>query len=501
MLMSVFFFEHYINMRNRVTILNFSEDQIVTASPDYWLSIPKSENPSLHSDLNSTTFNDGDNSLYIIVPNDADLSNIVCYVRDNIYNAYLTKLTLDLTSDIQYAGRTIKAVRLNLPVAYISVDDSVLSYNDMILSNDKANICEGTVIFINNSEDEVIDERKHDIKLSMRGAGYQFNDKKSLTLAFNKSTELLNMGKQKKYNLLSNNSDPSLLKTELFLKMADRFGLKDTPKAANISLFVDGNYVGVYTLTTKVSVGKNKINISKDDYLINFGGTNPVNPVLYDSETYFCDGDLDVPYFDVCYPENLKNTSEIQNAVQRFITSTEDVTDSTYKDYMDIDDMIRYYWVQEVSMNFDACFRSTYATYNHIDKKIHMGPLWDVDLTLGSNFEKEGIYFNTPDGWRIRNMSWYPRLFARDEFSQAANDIFINDNYAEILDDMSDYIKDREEFMAVDGELNLRLYRDIELSNILQERRWYYYEFADSIRDFYDQRIKWIEDNVNPQSN
>lgn len=496
MIVSVFFVDRFLSILNRPDTFELTEDQIMQDFSDYWLSIPKDENPYLLCDLNSVSFNDGDDSLYVILPQDVPSDNIICYVRDSINKAYLKRLNLDLSSDIEFAGRTIKVARLNLPIMYISIDNSEMSYEDMILSNDKANTCSGNAIFTENNGCNDSDVRSRNIQLSMRGTSYKTNEKKSLTVAFDKSTELLDMGNHKKYNLLSNNYDPSLLKTELFFKMAEQFGLSYTPRAANISVFIDGNYAGVYTLTTKVSVGKNKIDISDKDYLINFGGMNPINPVFYESETYFSDNDLKDPYFDVCYPEKIQDTYPIQSAVQNFISSTENVDDDSYEDYVDIDDMIRYYWVQEIGMNYDACFRSTYATYNHSDQKIHMGPIWDMELTLGSVLEKNGIMFDTPDGWRIRHMSWYPRLFAREEFVTRANNTFIKENYSQILHDLSDYIKEREDFMSVDGELNLRLYRHIELSNILQERRWYYYEFADSIRDFYDKRIAWIEANL-----
>ena len=247
---------------------------------------------------------------------------------------------------------------------------------------------------------------------------------------------------------------------------------------------------------TKLSVGKSKIPLSPQDYLINFGGTNPQNIVFYESETYFCDSDIESPYFDVCFPYPLEDTTEIQSAVQNFISSVEDESDDTYLDYMDLDSMVKYYWIQEISMNFDACFRSTYATFNHEDAKIHMGPIWDMELTLGSNFEKEGIMFNTPDGYRIRYMSWYPRLFNREEFSKAVKDEYINNDYRNILLSMSEYIKEQKEILSNDGEMNYRLYRNIELTNILQERTWTYEEFADSIIDFYDARIDWIDSNL-----
>ena len=490
------YLNYYLEHRIRFNTMNLSEEQIMQYCPNYNLLIPSGENAFLSSDINSISFDDGDDTIYIILPKSADISNLICYVRDLNNNLFASRVILDLTQDVNFAGRNIKAIISNTPILYFSIDDSSLSYSDMILSNNKENTCSGSLIFDENVSNSTSDKRIHNISLSMRGAGYQFNTKKSLTLSFDKKTDLLDFGEHKKYNLLSNNYDPSLLKNLLFFKMAEEIGMDYVPKAANVTVFVDGDYQGVYTLMTKLSVGKSKIPLSPQDYLINFGGTNPQNIVFYESETYFCDSDIESPYFDVCFPYPLEDTTEIQSAVQNFISSVEDESDDTYLDYMDLDSMVKYYWIQEISMNFDACFRSTYATFNHEDAKIHMGPIWDMDLTLGSNFEKEGVMFNTPDGYRIRYMSWYPRLFNREEFSKAVKDEYINNDYRNILLSMSEYIKEQKEILSNDGEMNYRLYRNIELTNILQERTWTYEEFADSIIDFYDARIDWIDSNL-----
>lgn len=496
MLIFVLCIDYYSKHRIRFNTMDLTEEQIVQYCPDYYLLIPSGENSFLKSDINSISFNDGDNSIYIILPKYADVSHLVCYVRDSVNDLFAKRIILDLSKDVVYAGRNIKAILSNTPTLYFSIDDSSMSYSDMISSDDKANMCNGSLIFDDNNNESVSDSGIHNIGLSIRGTSHSLNKKKSLTLSFDKKTNLLDFGEHKKYNLISNNFDPSLLKNLLFFKMAEEIGMDYIPKVANVTVFVDGDYQGVYTLMTKMSVGENKIPLSSQDYLINFGGTHPQNIVYYDSETYFCDGDIASPYFDVCFPYPLEDTTEIQNAVQNFISSIENVSDDSYLDYMDLDSMIKYYWMQEISMNFDACFRSTYATYNHEDKKIHMGPIWDMDLTLGSILDKSGIMFNTPDGYRIRNMSWYPRLFEREEFSKAVKDEYINNDYRNILLSMSEYIKEQKEILSNDGEMNYRLYRDVELYNILQQRTWTYEEFADSIIDFYDARIDWIDANL-----
>lgn len=495
---------YYLSKPSFDDTLGFNESDVIANCPNYWISIKASENESLKCDINSISFDDEANALYLLFPKDADLRNVNLYIMDSVFNSNLTHLTLDLTSEVIYAGQKITAYKSELPALYLTLDETDMSFKDMITLNDKINTCKGSFAF--SIPQDVAEEKQvkpfrsssdnNNIKLSMRGSGYQFDTKKSFTIEFNKPTDLIGFGKFHKYNLIANNYDQTSLKNYIFFNMADRFGLNYSPKIENISLFVNGDYQGIYSLTTKVSQGKNKVEIKNGDYLINFGGRIPDQPVFYDSETYFCDSDFEEPYFDVIYPENLENTDEIRDIVQNFISSIEDSYDTSYTDYMDIESMAKYYLLQEVSQNFDAFFRSTYAYYLKDDGKIHMGPIWDMDLTLGSNFDKEGIMFNTPDGWKVRQASWYPRLFMRPDFNDYVIRLYNDEHIDKVLYDMLDVFKAEEQKLSIDGEMNYRLWRNIELPNILQQRRWTYKEFTDSTIDFYEQRINWINNEL-----
>lgn len=480
--------------------LNFNESDVLSNCPNYWISVKASENDFLNSDINSITFDDEDNALYLLFPKGADLSNVSLYIKDSVYNSNLAHLSLDLSEEIIYAGQKITAYTSEIPALYLSLDETDMSFNDMIGLNDKSNICKGDFVFDLPKDMAESKEVKpvissagnNKIVLSMRGSGYEFDTKKSFTIEFKKPTDLIGFGKFHKYNLIANNYDQTNLKNYIFFTMADRFKMEYTPKIENISLFVNGNYQGIYSLTTKVSQGKDKVAIKSGDYLINFGGRIPAQPVFYDSETYFCDSDFEEPYFDVIYPEQLDSTDEIKDIVQNFISSIENPANSSYVDYMDMESMAKYYLVQEISQNYDAFFRSTYAYYLKSDGKIHMGPIWDLDLTLGSNFDKNGIMFDTPDGFKVRQGSWYPRLFMRQDFNDYLVDLYNDEKMDEILFDMLDEFKSQESRLSIDGEMNYRLWRHIELPNILQQRRWTYKEYTDNVIDFFEKRINWI---------
>lgn len=64
---------------------------------------------------------------------------------------------------------------------------------------------------------------------------------------------------QKKYSLLANNADESLLRNVTVYGIADAIGMPYTPNTRLIDLYDNGNYLGAYVLTEKVEYGKNTL--------------------------------------------------------------------------------------------------------------------------------------------------------------------------------------------------------------------------------------------------
>ena len=63
----------------------------------------------------------------------------------------------------------------------------------------------------------------------------------------------------KKYCLLANNADESLMRNTTIFGIADEIGLKYTPNTRLIDLYDNGNYLGAYVITEKVEYGKSTL--------------------------------------------------------------------------------------------------------------------------------------------------------------------------------------------------------------------------------------------------
>ncbi|MBR6314874.1 MAG: CotH kinase family protein [Clostridia bacterium] len=88
------------------------------------------------------------------------------------------------------------------------------------------------------------------------------NEKKSYNIKFEQKTSLLGMKPAKKWALISNNMDASLLRNAVAYSAAKATRLPYTVSFAFVDLFINGNYRGNYLLCERIEVGEDRISIA-----------------------------------------------------------------------------------------------------------------------------------------------------------------------------------------------------------------------------------------------
>ncbi len=455
--------------------------------------LPADENHGLNTDIYATLFDENELMQYLIVPKTVNMAHLVCYACDE-YGNYLSRHVLDF-SDTDTCALGIRTVILRqtaLPTIMIDIAEDSPTF-DALVASDKTVECHGEFSISDTHQ------QKQYVTLKGRGnASWDFSPKKSFTMVFKNRTYIAGLGKHKKWNLISNAQDKSLLNNEIFLQMASDMGIQYEPKCEQVTLYVNGEYQGVYLLTSKVSVDRERVNLQPGDFLINFGGTGAEQPIFYESQTWMDDGgDYPSPYVDLVWPKNdtKQGLGNKQRIIQQFISSIEDPGDNSYTAYMDLDSMVRYYWVQEISMNYDAAFRSTYAYYKANTGKITMGPVWDLDLSLGWRADKGGADYETPEGWKLRGISWYVPLFAREEFREAVIDAYWNGGVRESMLEALERFEQKSIEMNMDGTLDYLKWRaDWPALGIRYGES--YSEQTTGRLQFFKDRVTWIDSTM-----
>ena len=116
----------------------------------------------------------------------------------------------------------------------------------------------------------IINEGKLQVKqtgtIKLRGNSSLNSEKKPYLINFDKKTTFLDMPcNDKKWTLIPNMYDKSLLRNMLGYKMSFIFGLKFSPSCRFVDLILNGDYRGNYMICDKIEVKEDRIDIAKMD--------------------------------------------------------------------------------------------------------------------------------------------------------------------------------------------------------------------------------------------
>jgi hypothetical protein len=251
--------------------------------------------------------------------------------------------------------------------------------------------------------------------------------KKPYSLKLADKTSLVGMPSHKRWALLANYADKTLLRTDAAFKLGNIFdNLVWTPRAEYVDMYLNGEYRGVYQLTEQIKVDANRVSINKikksapdDGYILeidsrrgeefNFTTTKGV---------VFCCSDPDEDLDEMIKGENRTLFEKIQEDVQNAenVLYSDDFRDSEtgYQQYFDVNSFIDWYLVNEIVKNTDAVFyTSVYMYYDSVKQKYCMGPIWDFDISQG-NINYNGC--DNTEGFWIKNSVWISRLFEDTTF-------------------------------------------------------------------------------------
>ena len=337
-------------------------------------------------------------------------------------------------------------------------------------------------------ESEVLD-------LTVRGRGNSSfkMPKYGLKLEFSDKVSLFGMPKNRDWALVANYGDKSHLRNYMMTRLSEWLGAKYTPKMHYVELYLNRNYMGLYLLSETVKVGKHRVNIDENDstFLLEKEDTKKYDPpyVITESENIY-------------HIKSPKNPSELtMNRLVENLDEFEKFLDYQYMyaaekilDWIDLDDYLLYYWVQEYSKNEDGNYaRSVYFTWK-LGEPIHFGPLWDFDLAFGNASREQ----NKPaEDWYIRNYRLNRKVMNNRFVERAANEYWNEhrETFRALIDSVPVYRAMIER--AVKNEyLRWPIIKNTE-NWALKDPYDSYDEAIETMVEWMKLRYQWIDDEVN----
>ena len=299
--------------------------------------------------------------------------------------------------------------------------------------------------------------------------------KKPYLLKLGEKKSIFGMPKHKRWILLANFMDRTLMRNLVSMKVASLTNLAWSPSCQPVELVLNGKHLGSYLLIEQVRVDKNRVNIKEMKPEDNEGEALTGGYLLeldfhFDNEMQWVDPhggnkqwDGGIP-FAVKSPDEDDITSQQLEYIKQYVFDTAEVLygpdfrdpEKGYAAWIDVDSFIDYWIVFEVMGNHEL--GNPGSVYMHKDRggKLVAGPCWDFDWGVLSYNTSPGAKTGLVNGDAI----WYARLFEDPDFKAK-----VKDRFQELLPELEkipDFMDECETLLTQSAKLNFAMWNPAE---------------------------------------
>lgn len=254
-------------------------------------------------------------------------------------------------------------------------------------------------------------------------------EKKPYQIKLNKKESLLDMPAAKRWILLANMLDSTLMKNDIIFRYAEAHTEVPSIEGRFVDFYINGDYVGNYYLCEKIEVDSNRLDITdleKETEKVN-RKNNYEESALYMSEDgcikatmglenpaditggYLLEHISEEKYGRItnafrtkgghCYSIDSPSPATVEQAeyICGLLNETEEalgqedwvnpVTGKHVSEYLNLDSWASKYVMEAVFLDLDTVSGGSMYLYKErdsVDPRIYSGPMWDYDRALGS---------------------------------------------------------------------------------------------------------------------
>lgn len=358
------------------------------------------------------------NTYYLFLPSCADTKNLTVRYTGRITETSIGQLdTKEKTISGDFSGAaciltfkdksraTLICMQSSLPSMWITLGGASLQD----VHDNQDTIFEGTsaALIDPGNEDHNFEV---DSAAQFKGRGnssWYYYDKRSYQIRFDEKVSVLGMPLARKWVLLANSSDPSLMRNKLVFEISAQLGFAFVPKAEYADLWIDGDYRGTYLVTEKPEVNQSRLNLRSGHGII-----CEYDEVFYkDEEYYYTDvNDIHFTLKDsdaVDEKADFEAFEEKENAFAGALMEGSDWSQVTK--LIDPDSFALMYLVNEYYANNESATTSFYWYMDGPDDVLHAGPVWDFDTCMRDGNESTSTYY-VYQNFFYRNLIAYPEF-------------------------------------------------------------------------------------------
>ena len=215
-----------------------------------------------------------------------------------------------------------------------------------------------------------------------RGNASRDFPKKPYRIKFDKKQNVLDApAKAKKWTLINNYGDKTLMRNLLAFELSRRMGLSYTPYGTAVDVLLNGEYKGCYQLCDQVEIDKNRVAITEMTPEDNQGSAL-TGGYLIEVDAY---ANQEKSWFNsnkgnpvtIKSPDEDEITANQKQYIRNFFNQME----NNWAAYLDLNSFLRHFLVGELSGNTDT-YWSVFMYKQRDENLMHVGPVWDFDLAF-----------------------------------------------------------------------------------------------------------------------
>lgn len=381
----------------------------------------------------------------------------------------LTILFFLLTLTCSLSAQQHKRVS-NLPHIYI------YTFNNVSITS-KVNYIYSTMYYVD--EDDVV--TKYD-SMQIRGRGNStWNlSKKPYRIKFQEKQKFLGKGyaNAKKWTLMANAGDKTLMRNAVTSLMGDFLGLKNNPAHKFADVTLNGRFIGNYQISDQVEVRLHRVNITEQDYPLteesDITGGYLMEVDGFQDGNCFTTSRYSVP-IRIHYPDDEEISAEQNEYIRQYIKDFENVLSSSsfadpdkgYRALVDSVSLANWFVATEVSGNIDGYY-STYFYKEQQDPRLYWGPLWDYDIAYANDNRKgdtsrqlmTDVGYGQTKMWvnRMWEDPWFARLVYR-RLKKAVDD-GLQDYLLDKIDSIQSLLSESQELNYNRWGISTRMLRE-----------------------------------------
>lgn len=248
-----------------------------------------------------------------------------------------------------------------------------------------------------NGSTPAVGSEESPVDLGIRGRGnasWLAEGPKPYKIKFEKKQSFFGLTKNKHWVLLPVTSYGEVYNNFVGFEIGRQLGMPYLPQRYPVQLVLNGVFVGFYMLGENIRIDEGRVDIFEQPDNNEDEATVP-DGWLVEVDNYSDPCQIRVPRYNSpgLYTRISYHTPEALSAQQEdwlyrqfdglaaAVCNTNRL-DRGWEEYVDVDDLAKYFVTQEIIHNFDAYVGSWYFHKDANDPKWHAGPLWDLGWSL-----------------------------------------------------------------------------------------------------------------------